>query len=142
MSWQVFSRRCAVLCFGLALLGCGSQVEDRSDVMASYNVGIEAFAKDQHEEANKAFTAAIDRGGLAVDQFVDAHVRRAVSRAKLGNAAGAHADLDVVEQGAPNLDVVYAARAFVLQSEGKSSEAAAMMSKARARNPDVKAFGG
>jgi hypothetical protein len=58
-------------------------------------------------------------GRLYGDLADTAYVRRAVCLAELGDMPAAHTALDELEQGAPNLDQVYAARSFVLGKEGR-----------------------
>ena len=48
--------------------------------------------------------------------------------------------LTSLEQGAPNLDQVFAARAFVLKKQNKLAEANAALAKARQYNRTIKEF--
>jgi len=128
------------LLFVMLITGCGPQAPDRTEMQEAMNAGQAAFSEGNFAEAEKAFSAAYLAGGLSPDQVVELFVHRAVCRAHLGDTKGAHADLAVAEQGAPNLDLVLSARAFVLQTEGKTAEASAALAKARALNPQVQVF--
>lgn len=122
------------------IAGCGPDAPDRTQVQESMNTGLAAFTEGRFADAERALTAAISTGGLSPDQVVDAYVHRAVCRASLGDTKNAHADLDAAEQGAPNLDLVLSARAFVLDREGNVTAARESLAKARALNPQVKTF--
>jgi tetratricopeptide (TPR) repeat protein len=126
-------------------LGCGSSAEragSRESAAESYNTATTAFENKDFAAAAEQFTAAIDARGLNPDQYADAFLKRAVANATLANYDAAHADLDMLERGAPNLDEVYAARAFVLLKQGKRTEAQAAFNKAKQINPQVKPFQG
>ena len=136
--------RAVVLVLTVCLCGCSSQEADlagqRQDTQASYDAAIEALEKHDYGLAETRLTEAIEGGGLRIDQLVDAYIQRAVCYARLGKFEAAHADLDQIEGGAPDLDVVYAARSFVFQKEGRTSEAAAKLNQARRLNPRVQTF--
>lgn len=134
-AWLTFTFLCIAL-----LPGCGPKVPDRTEVQGAMNAGLAAFSEGKFAEAEKAFSAAHLAGGLSPDQVVELVIHRAVCRAHLGDTEGAHADLAVAEQGAPNLDLVLSARAFVLEREGNSAAARETLAKARERNPQVKIF--
>jgi len=133
---------CVALVFGV--VGCNSSGRQASKRELAYRLVQEANAaleKHQYQEARAKFSQAIDTGGLNVDIYINATIQRAICAATLGDFEAAYADLDRMEQGAPNLDVVYAARSFVLAKQGKKKEAKAVWAKARRFNRKVKPFG-
>lgn len=127
----------------LVMTVCGCDAADPQvwkEGGARFQAAMAAFDAKQFAEAADQFTQAIANGGLTADQFVDAHVRRAVCRAMAKDFAGAHADLDLVAGQAPNLDLVHSARSAVFRAEGKTGQADTEMSKAKALNPRVISF--
>ena len=127
----------SLVCLSAWLVGCGSQaqqVENRQTAAQSHQEGVASFSGKDYPAAQQQLTAAIEAGDLPVDLYVDAHVKRAVANAVLGDYDQAHADLDKMEQGALDLDVVFAARSFVLEKEGKQAASKAAWSEARRIN--------
>jgi Tfp pilus assembly protein PilF len=126
----------------LMLLGCGSvaPAPSRQEGAAALQSGLDAFAQKNYAAAAESLTNAIGSGVLNTDQYVDATLKRAMAWAAEGKFDEALADLTKLEGGAPNLDQVYAARAFVLKKQGKVAEANAAMAKARQHNRMIKEF--
>lgn len=87
-------------------------------------------------EADKAFLAAIEGGGLNADFLADAFLQRARCLAELGHYDEAHEALDVVAQGA-ELDKWHVARAFVYRKQGEEGKSQAEMEQAIAINPEI-----
>ncbi len=131
---------------GLTLAHCagcgdsGGDVGTRQSASIAYGAGVDAFAKKDYPAACELLTQALDQGGLNSDLYADAMVKRAVCYGAAGKFDEALADLTKLEAGAPNLDQVFAARAFVLKKQGKVAEANAAMAKARQYNRMVKEF--
>jgi tetratricopeptide (TPR) repeat protein len=124
----------------LTVVGCGSSAQvanQRETAGEAYAAGVAAFESRDFATAADKLTAAIDAHGLNPDQYANAFLKRAVAAAATDDFETASADLDILERGAPNLDEVYAARAFVLLKQGKGSEAKAAFAKARQLNPRV-----
>jgi hypothetical protein len=68
----------------------------------------------------------------------EAHVKRAICAAAMGDIPAANAELDKMARTAP--DLVYAARSYVLIKQGKKKAAKAAWAKARRINPSVEKF--
>ena len=117
------------------LAGCGPQAnpEKTADAQAAFDAGLEAFDEGNAEESVAQLTTALEIGGLSPDQFAESRIKRAISNARLGQFAAAHADLDIAEQGAA-LDEVYIARSYVFEKEGKKRESSTAWSEARKLN--------
>lgn len=124
----------------MAAAGCGSGRGRVEDSQASLDEATKAMEAGDFTAAEEALSSAIEKGGLGPDRYGDALALRAVCRGHLGQFETAHADLDMAEQIAPNLDVVLAARSFVFSKEGKTRDAQDAMKKARKINRDVKPF--
>lgn len=127
----------------VAITGCGGAKIDEAGRLS----GAEAFAAaltefDGHsyEPAAEHFTVAIKQGALNPDQYGEAAVKRAVCWGAAGKYDEALAELDGLLAGAPNLDQVHAARAFVLKKQGKTGEAAQALAAARRVNRTIKEF--
>ena len=126
----------------MILLGCGSSASapSRQEGAAALQSGLDAFAQKNYAAAAESLTNAIGSGVLNTDQYVEATLKRAMAWAAEGKYDEAIADLTKLEAGAPNLDQVFAARAFVLKKQGKVAEANAAMAKARQYNRTIKEF--
>ena len=123
----------------IALTGCGgTRTADNAGSTEAYNDAEKAMEAGDYVAAIPHWTQAMDAGGLNPDQYADARIRRGECYGRTGDFAAAHADLDNAEMGAPELDRVYATRAFVFGKEGKKKEAATAMSKAKKENRSVK----
>lgn len=123
--------------------GCGGSTGDsgsRQTAAQAAETARQEFDQRNYAAAAEHFTQAIDAGGLNSDLYVDAVLRRAVCYGAEGKFDEALADLSKIEQGAPNLDQLLAARAFVLKKMGKTVEANAAMAKARQINRTIKEF--
>lgn len=124
----------------LVVLGCGApSAPDRSNAQADFNAATEAFDQGNFAQAMQHYDAVVESVGLNPDQMAETYIRRAVCRAHTGDMAGAHADLDFMAEGGPT-ELVYSARAFVLRAEGRTSEAASMLAKARQLDRNVEVF--
>lgn len=131
----------ALLLIGMA--GCGGPKVDsasRQTAAQEFALGVEAFDNRSYDEAAQHFTAALEQGGLNPDLYADAIAKRAVCYGAAARYDEALADLSKLEAGAPNLDVVYSARSFVLKKQGKVAEANAALAMARRFNRSVKEF--
>jgi tetratricopeptide (TPR) repeat protein len=133
--------------FGMAMIcasGCGGTPTDvvvsREAASAAVNEGLTAFGNRDYAAAADKLGVAVDSGMLNADVYSDAAVKLAVSYGATGKYDEALALLTTMEQGAPNLDQVFAARAFVLKKQGKVAEANAAMAKARQYNRTIKEF--
>lgn len=124
------------------LAGCSgdAHLKDRLQSSKSFAAGTEAFAKSQFEAAAEALTTAIDSGGLPVDSYCEALEKRAISYAQLKQFDLALADAKRLEQGAPDMAMTHAVRAFVFKKQGKLTEAEREMAIARCHNPQIKAI--
>jgi Tfp pilus assembly protein PilF len=127
-----------------AALGCGSTstevVRSREASAAAANEGMQAFAARDYATAAAKLSAAIEGGGLNADSYSTAAVRLAVAYAQQGQFAEAEALLTKLEQGAPNVDEVLAARSLVFKKQGKLAESRAALAQARRLNRFVKEF--
>jgi tetratricopeptide (TPR) repeat protein len=129
-----------MIAFAAPLLGCSGvpSAPDRKSTSETLQMGLDAFSHKSYGPAAEALTVAIDSTQLNSDQYVDAMIKRAICYGAEGKYDDALADLTKLEAGAPNLDQVFAARAFVLKKQGKVAEANAAMAKARQYNRTIK----
>jgi tetratricopeptide (TPR) repeat protein len=129
---------------GSCALGCGgtaqSLIDARKSVQEAFNAAEAAFDGKDFAVAEKEYTNALEAGGLYPDLLDIAMVKRAVSRANLGNLDQAMADLTELERYAMQMDLVYAAQSFVLAKQGKKREASAAWNKARQINRAVEQY--
>jgi len=127
----------------VALTGCGgsSEIADRrQQASALADEGLTAFQNRDYATAVAKLSDPVDHGGLNVDAYCSAAVKLTVAYAHEGKYAEAEALLGKLEQGAPNLDEVYAARAFLLAKQGKAGEARTALAKARQFNRRIQEF--
>jgi lipopolysaccharide biosynthesis regulator YciM len=128
----------------ISALGCGgtseSLVVSRETASAAVNEGQAAFDNRDYAAAADKLGIAVNSGMLNADIYSDAAVKLAVSYGATGKYNEALTLLTSMEQGAPNLDQVFAARAFVLKKQGKVAEANAAMARARQHNRMIKEF--
>jgi len=125
--------------------GCGGgsskdAIESRQSAQKAYDDALQAIASKDYTTAKPLLDQAIDSGWLYVDMISSAYVNRAICSAAAGDFAAAHADLDEMEKGAPNLDEIFAARSYVLEKQGKTKAAKAAWSRARRMNRYVKKY--
>jgi tetratricopeptide (TPR) repeat protein len=127
------------------LAGCGGQTEvvnTRQNAYAAAAQADQAFQSRDYATAAERYAVAVNGGGLNPDAYASAAVKLAVSYGALKKFDEAHAMLDKLEQGAPNLDEINAARSFVFKKQGKAAEARAAFAKAKRFNPRVQEFKG
>jgi tetratricopeptide (TPR) repeat protein len=128
----------------LLLTGCSSSDADNAAIRQSasdaYSAGIQAFDAKDYPKAVESFSVAISQGGLNPDSYTDAAVKLAVGYGATGKFDEAAQLLDNLERGAPELDLVYAARSYVLAKQGKLAESRAALAKARQYNRTVQEF--
>jgi tetratricopeptide (TPR) repeat protein len=128
----------------VVLCGCGGSEKraalDRAQANKACSEAEAAFEKRDYQAALDGFTAAIESGWLHPDRLSSAHLRRAVSRAAVGDPAAALAELDELAKFGEDPSAVLAARAFVLKKQGKAAEANAAFQQARRLNPAVRPF--
>lgn len=146
MQCQMLTRLHAVAIIGAlcaAVAGCGGAKVDEGGRLSgaeAFAAAVGEFDQRSYEAAAEHFTTSITKGGLNPDQYGEAGVKRAVCWGAAGKYAEALAELDKLLAGAPNLDQVHAARAFVLKKQGKSAEAAQALASARRINRTIKEF--
>jgi len=132
-----------VALLALPIVGCsgGSSekvIESRQAAQKSYDEALQAIANKDYASAKPLLDQALSSGRLYGDMISPAYISRAICSAAVGDFSAAHADLDEMEKGAPNLDDVFAARSYVLEKQGKTKAAKAAWSKARRMNRYVK----
>ena len=127
----------------LVVVGCGSSKQvaiDRRSAQQAFDEGVASFAKKDYEPAMMHLDHALETPGLYPDLFTEAHVKRAICAAALGDIPSAIAELDEMARIAPELDLVYAARSYVFAKQGKKKAAKAAWVKARRINRAVEKF--
>jgi Tfp pilus assembly protein PilF len=136
-----------VLVLMLALLaggGCGrsgKQLEQvRVDANQRFREATDAFESKDYATAATKFDEVVENGGVNADLYVIAMLKRSLAWAATGNFDQAHAGLDELEAGAPDLDQILAARSTVFAQQGKTSEARAALAKAKRINRRIRAF--
>lgn len=127
------------------IVGCSggtseALVESREAAQRAYGEALEKVAQKDFAGAKPLLDQAIEAKVLRGDVLAEAYVNRAVCSAATGDFAAAHADLDEMEKGAPNLDEIFAARSYVLQKQGKTREAKQAWTQARRFNRYVKKY--
>jgi tetratricopeptide (TPR) repeat protein len=139
---SVTIRETIILVGLLAAAGCGAQRNTANFAYAelAYQTALEHYQAKDYDKACESFRAAVDDGGLIVDEYVNAQLLLAVCEARLGNVEAAHAAIDAVADGAPDLARLHAARAFVYEKEQKLAEARFERRLARRENPRVAFF--
>jgi len=127
----------------VALVGCGGSKEiadRRAQASALADEGLAAFQNRDYATAIAKLSDPVEHGGLNVDAYCDAAVKLAVAYAHEGKYAEADALLTKLEQGAPNLDQIFAARSFLLKKQGKAADSRVMLAKARQINRTIQEF--
>lgn len=134
----------AIIC--TALVGCGGTSEDviesRKAGQQAYDNALQSMAAKDYAAAKEQLETAIKHGRLQLDVKATAYTKLAACQAATGDISAAHATLDDLQQQAPNMDEVFAARSFVFQQEGKTKQAKAAWAKARRMNRYVEKIGG
>lgn len=136
----------ASLSMALVLLtvGCRRSNELAEDkrvaARQAYNEGVTALESRQYAVARDKLQEAISTGAIYSGSIVDAKVRLAVATAGAGDLSTASTQLNDLEQNAPELDLVFAAKAYVLAKQGKAAESRAALAKARQYNRTVQEF--
>jgi Tfp pilus assembly protein PilF len=127
-----------------ALTGCGGGSKQaasrREQAAALAGEGLTAFDNRDYATAIAKLSDPVENGGLNVDAYCSAAVKLAVAYAHEGKYAEAETLLAKLEQGAPNLDQIYAARAFLLTKQGKAADARTALAKARQFNRTIQEF--
>lgn len=133
----------AVACC-VPLAGCGRAskrvAHRRAEASQLADEGLAAFDNRDYATAIVKLSDPVDHGGLHGDVYCGVAVKLAVSYAHQGSYPEAEALLAKLEQGAPNLDQIYAARAFLLLKQGKAGDSRAALAKARQYNRSIKEF--
>ena len=127
-----------------SVVGCSSPADKLEDVRRTaqeeFDAAMTAFNARDYAAAETKLAAALKLGGLYPDLYCEAAVKQAVCWAAAGKTTEAMSELDRLEQGAPNLDQIYAARSYVLAKQGKVAESRAALAKARQLNRTVSEF--
>jgi Tfp pilus assembly protein PilF len=123
-------------------IGCGEseQALHRMNSADSMRFGLESYASKNYADAHKHLTDALTIGGLHADAYAEVLVKRAVASAHLKQFDAALEDLDRASQGAPQMDVIHAARAFVFQCQGNREAATTEFAVAKRINPSIQAI--
>jgi len=124
------------------LAGCGAGATDppRQSVQDAFRNGQAALEQGNHNSAESQLRFAIESGALQPDDYCQALMLHGVALARLQRFDEAYASLDRATQGAADLASVQAARAAVLQLQGKTAEADRAFAEAKKLNPQVKPF--
>lgn len=132
------------LAVALLLCGCSSSNPElaakRETGSAAVAKGEAAFANRDYAAAAESLSAAVNDGVLNPDVYSSAAVKLVVCYGATGKFEEANALLAKLDAGAPNLDQVNAARAYVLAKQGKAAESRAALAKARQYNRMVQEF--
>ena len=129
----------ALAVYLIVVTGCGPSQQIDANLLAnaqsSYDAAVEQEAAGNSEEVLRLLDEALNpEAGLSPDVSVEARILRAIVLTRLGRSAEAHDDLDMAAEGAGDMAAIHVARAFVLKSEGNSSESKAEMRKAKRLN--------
>lgn len=126
------------ICTALPLLsGCSKGMSESQVANAeqAFSQAQAAFEQKDHATALQKYNEAFQAGGLRSDMAAEVYINRAICHAELGNFAAAEADLQIAEQGAPQMDQVHAARGHVLYKKGDKKAAAEHFRTAQRLNP-------
>jgi tetratricopeptide (TPR) repeat protein len=141
---MILSRLALLVSIAAFTLGCGGSKQAATDARLSasesFQAAEDAFDRKEFSLAESEYSNAL-KGGLYIDLLDTALAKRAVSRAELGNLDQALQDLNEQERRAVQLDIVYAAKSYVLGKQGKTSESRAAWSKAQRINRSIQEFG-
>jgi len=128
-------------CWLAAAVGCcgagGMSEKTVADSESALTQAEEAFEAGNFQQAVDNYTNAIEGGGLRSEMLAEAYIHRAMAHAELGAFDAAQADLEIAEQGAPQMDAVYAARGYVLLKQGDKEQAREQYRLARSINPQI-----
>ncbi len=124
---------------GLLLIGCSQSDSNESlpAAQSAYDEGLVAESKGAYGDAEAKLTQAIDGRALDSDQLVEAHLHRALCRARLSRLDEAMQDLDAISEQAPQPERVLVIRAFIHRRRGDENAAYADEQAARTRDPNV-----
>jgi tetratricopeptide (TPR) repeat protein len=113
--------------------GCRQKVDPEvfASAQAAFDDAEKKYANREFQQAAAAYETAIAQGGLNVDLYCTAQIRRAESLVRLGQYDKATEILDLLEQGAPDLAPVHIVRCLLFEKQGKTQEAAAQYRQAR-----------
>jgi tetratricopeptide (TPR) repeat protein len=127
-----------LLCALIVCTGCSTQMPPEKIATAGQALESATLAANagNWDAAIKSYDTALG-GGLNVDQYCQALMGRAMAKAQTGKFDDALKDLAQAERGAPNLEDVFALKAFVLQKKGDNAGATAAFNEARKINPRV-----
>jgi tetratricopeptide (TPR) repeat protein len=143
MASVTFSARLLIAVIIVAV-GCNSSdsqiVDQRNIAYSALSDGEAAFASKDYGKAAESLKQATGTGVLNPDLHSEASVKLAVSLGATEQFGPAIELLSQLEQSAPNLDQIYAARSYVLAKQGKAAEARAALAKARQFNRSVQEF--
>jgi tetratricopeptide (TPR) repeat protein len=126
----------------LCLLGCSGDAGNpdlRKSAEQALVDGRAAFDQGQFDQAYEQLGLAI-QGGLNADLYSEALVRHAVAAIHLGKFEDAQADFERLDQGATNMDQVFAAKSFLALKQGNKPEANRLWQQAVRENPKVKKY--
>lgn len=102
--------------------------------------GMQAFAERDFARAFDDLGQAA-QGGLNADLYAEVLVHHAVAAAHLDRLDVAQQDIEILEQGAPNMGQVLAAKSFIARRLGNAEVAQQYWNQARRIDPKVKQFG-
>lgn len=126
----------------LCQMGCSGDAGNpdlRKSAEQALTDGRAAFDQAQYDQAHEQLGLAI-QGGLNADLYSDALVHHAVASIHLDKFDEAQADFEQLDQGATNMDQVFAAKSFLALKQGKKAEANRFWQQAVRENPKVKKF--
>ncbi len=120
--------------------GCGGTevaATSLADAQAAFDRALAAVGNGDYASARTDFDVAIKSGGLTVDNYVEALLKRSMCLSVAGEYEAAEADIAMAEQGATELEDVHIARGFLLAKKGDSAGAQAAFAEAKKINPKV-----
>ena len=123
----------------LSCSGDAGNPDMRQSAEKALQDGRSALEQGQFEQAFVYFGQATE-GGLNADLYSDALVHHAVAAIHLEKFDEAQADFERLDQGATNMDQVFAAKSFLALKQGKKTEASRYWQQAVRANPKVKKY--
>lgn len=132
--FRIGSLSCAL---AMIATGCSDEPSTefrRSQVMA-YENAVESYESKDFDEAEKQLTIALTETTLHIDQLETAFLMRARVRIELDRLDEAAEDLDLLEQGAANMDDVWIVRGELYQKQGDADAAKLAFQEAKKINP-------
>ena len=128
-----------------SIVGCGGGtsdelVEKRKSAQQSFDEGMAAFGNKDFPTAESNLSDALESGGLYGELYDTARATLVAAQAAQSKFSEAQSTLTKLEQTATEKELIFAARSFLLQQQGKNGEAKREFAKAKRINRSIRPF--